>query len=101
MSDEDKLWVITTESFETRNVNERVTEETKLNVNQLTTNVNIFLGQIDSLLNETPEKVGNFRFDELELYAEVSSNGELKMLGTGVGVGGMGGLKFVFRRMSS
>lgn len=101
MESQDKIWVVTTESFETRAPGDRLVVETELRVEQLSGSINLFLGQLDSVLRDTPKQVGKFQLTEFELYAEVSTDGTLKVLGTGIGVGAMGGLKFKFCRTSS
>jgi len=101
MDSKDKIWVVTTESLETRSPGDRFVVEAELQVEQLSSNINLFLGQLDSVLKDTPERVGKFQLTEFELYAEVSTDGTLKVLGTGIGVGATGGLKFKFCRTPS
>lgn len=101
MDDQDKIWFVTTESLETRAPGDRLVVETELHVEQLSGNINLFLGQLDKLLEDAPDQVGKFQLTEFELYAEVSTDGTLKVLGTGIGVGAIGGLKFKFCRRAS
>ena len=93
MSDQDTIWVVT-ESTVTR----KQRRPTQLKVEELSVNVNVFLGQMSDVLGKTPEKLGRFQFVEFEVYAEVSAKGTLALLGTGGEAGATGGLKFVFRR---
>ena len=72
-----------------------------MNVDELSSNMNRFLGQIGSMLENTPERVGQFHFQEFEISAEVTAEGKLAILGTGLQAGAKGGLKFVFRRSIS
>ena len=44
-------------------------------------------------------EVGDFRLEEVEVNAEVTGEGSLMLLGTGVRAAGMGGIKFVLRRV--
>ncbi len=71
---------------------------TEVDVNTLSSNMNTFLGRIGSMLEQTPEHVGPFHFQEFEISAEVTAQGTLAILGTGLQAGAKGGLKFVFRR---
>ena len=71
---------------------------TAVDVDKLSSNMKLFLGQIGSMLEQTPERVGSFHFQEFELSAEVSADGSLALLGSGLHAGAKGGLKFVFRR---
>ena len=68
---------------------------------QCNVKVYIFIEQMGSILEKTPEKVGKFHFDEFEVSAEITGKGSLAILGTGAEVGATGGLRFVFRRSSS
>ena len=72
-----------------------------LKVEWLAENVNLFIGQMGALLENTPQKVGRFQFEELEVHAEISGKGTLMLFGTGGEVGATGGLRFVFRRSAS
>ena len=69
-----------------------------ISVQDLSTNINMFVEQVNIILSTTPEKVGGFRLDEIEIHAEITAKGSLAILGTGGEVGGSGGLRFVFRR---
>ena len=71
---------------------------TKLRIDELTLNVNLFLDQVGRMLEKTPSSVGAFHFVEFEVSAEISAKGSLVLLGTGGEGGAKGGLKFVFRR---
>jgi len=95
MSDKDTIWVITDESSSRRGHG-----PIKLKVEDLSVNVNLFLEQMSSVLEKTPEKLGKFQFVEFEVHAEVTAKGMLAVLGTGGEAGATGGLKFVFRRLS-
>lgn len=93
--DKDTIWVVTGESTVTRGGGLK-----QLKVEELSISVNLFLEQMGSLLEKTPEKLGKFQFEEFEVYAEVTGKGSLAVLGTGGEVGATGGLRFVFRRSS-
>ncbi len=58
----------------------------------------LFIEQMGSILEKTPEKVGKFHFDEFEVSAEITGKGSLAILGTGGEIGATGGFRFVFRR---
>ena len=74
---------------------------TELQVEDLSVNVNLFLEQMQTILEKAPAKLGKFEFAEFEIQAEVSAKGQLVLLGTGGEAGITGGLKFVFKRMQS
>lgn len=89
-----EVWVVTSDLAE---VGTRGGAQ-PLKVDELAVNVNLFVQQMGKVLGGTPEKLGNFHLDEFEIHAEVSADGTLAIMGSGVHVGGSGGLRFVFRR---
>ncbi len=72
--------------------------QSRLKVEELSVNVNLFLDQLGAVLAKAPQQVGAFHFAEFEVHAEVSAKGTLALLGTGGEASATGGLKFVFRR---
>jgi hypothetical protein len=74
----------------------RVGKVRELSVDELTENVNQFLARVESMLRNTPAVVADFRFVELEVSAEGSAEGNLSLMGAGVGVTARGGLTFRF-----
>ena len=94
--EKDIIWVVTGENVATRGGGMK-----QIKVEELALNVNVFIEQMGSILEKTPEKVGNFHFDEFEVSAEITGKGSLAILGTGGEVGATGGLRFVFRRPST
>lgn len=69
-----------------------------LKIDELIVNVNIFVQQMGKVLENTPEKVGKFHFDEFEIYADITADGKIALLGTGVQAGASAGMHFTFRR---
>ena len=72
-----------------------------LKVEELSTNITIFVQQVGKVLESTPETVGKFHFAEFEIHAEISADGTIAVLGSGVHAGVAGGLRFVFRRSAA
>ena len=70
----------------------------ELKIEVLAENVNLFLTQIESILAKAPDEVGKFRFTQFSVSAEVSANGKLVLLGSGVETGVQGSLTFKFER---
>ena len=93
MEEKDMMWVVTKEE-----VSKRGRGLKQLKAEELSKNVNLFIDQVGNLLAKTPEKLGKFEFEELEVYGEITAKGVLAILGTGGEVGASGGLRFVFRR---
>ena len=71
----------------------------ELDVGILATNVNLFLIQVEKMIEKTPETVGKFQFVEFEVHANVSADGKLVLMGSGVEAGIEGGLKFKFQKV--
>jgi hypothetical protein len=94
--EKDSIWVVTGETVATRGGAMK-----QLKVEELASNVTLFIEQMGRILKETPGKVGEFHFDEFEVSAEITGKGSLAILGTGGEVGATGGVKFVFRRSPS
>ncbi|MCP4420076.1 MAG: hypothetical protein GY805_26020 [Chloroflexi bacterium] len=69
-----------------------------LEVGIVAKNVNLFMAQIEGILEQTPENVGKFKFTEFTISAEISAKGALVIMGTGVETTGSGGLSFKFER---
>ncbi len=70
----------------------------ELKVEVLAENVNLFLNKVETMLEKAPEEVGKFRFTEFSVCAEVSADGKLVLLGSGVETGIKGSLTFKFER---
>lgn len=93
--EKDIIEVITSDTVTTRGGSKRAKP---LEVEILAENVNLFIGQMSKLLEKTPEKLGKFHFEELEVHAEITGTGQLVLFGVGGELGAAGGLRFVFRR---
>jgi hypothetical protein len=95
MNDNDTILVHTTDATIVR---ARGSGPKELEVATLSENVKQFLTQIESILATAPEDVNGFGLAEFEVSAEVSAEGKLSLIGTGVGVAAKGGLTFRFER---
>lgn len=93
MSDDNTILVSTSDATVTR---KRAPKE--LQVDVLADNVNLFLTQIEGILAKSPDEVGKFQFTEFTISAEVSANGKLVLLGSGVEAAAGAGLTFKFQR---
>ena len=93
--DNDTILIQTTDAAVVRG---RGTRE--LDVEVLSNNVSQFLTQVGRILERAPEDVDRFTLTEFEISAEVSADGRLSLVGTGVGVAAKGGLTFRFERKS-
>ncbi len=94
MSNQDTIWVVTGEPT-TRGLGPK-----ELKLEDLAVSVNLFLTQMNVVLDRAPQKLGKFHFVEFEVHAEVTAKGTLAILGSGGEAGASGGLKFIFRRQT-
>jgi hypothetical protein len=67
-------------------------------VQVLSENVNVFIAQIGTVLDNAPSNVKQFRLDEISFTVEVTASGELSIMGTGVGAEAKGGMTFTFKK---
>lgn len=94
---EDKIWVVTVRQSTTL-AERRELIETQIDVGVLSGELQSFLSKLSSILTATPKAIGDYELDEIELSAEVSASGTIKILGSGIESSLGSGLKFVFRR---
>jgi hypothetical protein len=95
MSDKDIILVSTSDTIVTRRRGPK-----ELNVEVLAKNVNLFLTQIESILEKAPDTVSKFQFAEFTISAEISAKGQLVLLGAGGEAGATGGVTFTFKKVS-
>ena len=70
-----------------------------LEVEVLKENLTRFLLVLQEMLPAEIADVGDFRLEEVEVNAEITGEGSLMLLGTGARASGLGGIKFVLRRV--
>lgn len=71
----------------------------KIPTKKLSDHIQSFVKDISKILDKVDASVSNFEVGEIEVYASITTNGELSLLGVGSGgIGVEGGLKFVFRK---
>jgi hypothetical protein len=97
MSEQDKISIITVRESTTL-AEKRELFETQLNTSVLSDELQKFLSKLNNILTNIPKNVNEYQLDEIELSAEISASGTIKILGSGVESELGGGLKFVFRR---
>lgn len=97
MNSQDKIWIVTVRESTTL-AEKRELVERQIDVGILSGELQSFLSKLSSILTETPKAVGDYELDEIELSAEISASGTIKILGSGIESSLGSGLKFVFRR---
>ena len=93
MSDQATILVKTADA-----VNRRAPGARELDVQVVADNINLFLGQVEGILEKAPEAVGRFHLTKLTVSAEISAEGKLILLGSGLQASASGGLQFEFSR---
>ena len=109
MLEKKTIWVITAEPVppQTKTTRIGVPEKAPLpagvqiDVGKLKASMQAFLDNVREIVGVGVEDVGPFRLTQISLSATISADGELKLLGAGVGMGLSGGLNFVLTRKES
>jgi hypothetical protein len=69
-----------------------------VNVETLRDKLRQFMAGLQGMLEDEPVAASPFQLMEVEFSAEITGNGEFKLLGSGIGVEAKGAVKFVLRR---
>ena len=84
-----------------QNITEVATGLVKVSVEKLETELSHFLQLIGKVLSHAQKQINQqtgFKLDEVELCVEITGEGEVKLLGTGVKTGTKGGLTLKFKQ---
>ena len=57
-----------------------------------------FMSNLQSIIEEDVETNGAFHLSEVQFSAEITTNGEFKLMGTGIGVEGKSAVTFTLNR---
>jgi hypothetical protein len=104
-SDNKTLWVVSAEPEPPAplqrgaGLRPPVSAARAIDVSVLRDNLTQFLTILEQILPQQMTTLGDFRLEEVEVTAEVTGEGSLMLLGTGVRATGLGGIKFVLKRM--
>jgi len=71
----------------------------KVAVNAFSENINIFLSQMNAVLENTPGTSSTFQFVEIEVAAEINARGQIVLKGTASEAGSSTGIRFVFKKL--
>ncbi len=72
--------------------------ERTLDVVQVRENFSRFLEGLKAIVGVKAPSVGDFELEEIQFSAEISADGEFKLMGTGVGLEATSGVTFTLRR---
>ena len=67
-------------------------------VSVLKTNMERFFNQLREILAGGGDRVGDFEVSEVEVAAQITGDGQICLMGSGVKVGVQGGITFLFKR---
>lgn len=84
-----------------KTITEAATRGVKVSIEKLETELSHFLQLIGKVFNQAQKQVNQqtgFKLDEVELCVEITGEGEVKLLGTGIKTGTKGGLTLKFKR---
>ncbi len=69
-----------------------------VSVVDLKENMNYFFNQLREILDPGKEKIGSFELNQVEVSAQITRDGKVCLMGSGVEIGLHGGLKFILKR---
>jgi hypothetical protein len=70
----------------------------KVTLNAFSESMNLFLTQMEAVLENIPNTSSMFQFVELEITADINARGQLILKGTAGESSPASGIKFIFRR---
>ena len=69
-----------------------------VSVSAVKKNMEAFFSQLQRIISPAKNKIGEFELSTIEITAQVTGEGKVCLLGTGVKVEAQGGIKFVLNR---
>jgi hypothetical protein len=97
-SDEIQL-VTRADDYDSRTALDYITKPLK--VDELRQRFREFMSGLQSIVDVEEAGAGGFQLTEIQFSAEISANGEFKLVGSGVGVEASSAVTFVLQRKSS
>lgn len=74
---------------------------TERSVDEVQANLTRFVSQVSDMLDTARSEISGYVLETVEVAAEITGEGKVGFMGTGVNLGGSTGLKIVFRRNPS
>src|SRR3954451_3230444 len=99
-SPDRKITIVGTVSGGVRGDTRDVVERT-IDVSQVKRGFENFLENLRAIIAVDVPSVGAFELAEVQFSAEISANGDFKLLGTGVGIEARSGVTFTLKRRST
>ena len=82
-------------------VSEKVIKATAVAVDQVEKNMARFLSGVGDIINKGAELTGEYEVETVEVNAQISADGQIGFMGSGIGMTGSAGITFVFKRKKS
>jgi len=95
---ERKITIVGPMAGQSRGRGPRDIIEQEINVTQLSNKYFVFLENLADVVDVDTPSIRGFELGEIQFSAEITANGEFKLMGTGVGVEAKGGVTFTLRR---
>ncbi len=76
-------------------------EDKPIKTDALREQINDFLTKMQAVIKDAPDTFGTFNLDAIELSAEISASGHVKLLGFGGEAAGKGGIKFSLKKVAA
>ena len=70
-----------------------------VSVSMLKQNMESFFNQIRDILDSGTDRIGAFQISEIEVCAQISGEGQVALMGSGVKLEAQGGIKFTLCRL--
>jgi hypothetical protein len=62
-------------------------------------NMESFFNQIKEILDSGTDQIGAFQISEIQVYAQITGDGQVALMGSGVKIEALGGIKFTLCRI--
>lgn len=91
--------ILGSEDTDTRSIFDRLRyRRAEIAADELQERLRKFLDAMQGVVEGLPDKLGEFKLEQITLTAEISAKGQVSLLGTGGEVAGKGGLTFTLKR---
>lgn len=70
-----------------------------VSVSMLKRNMDVFFHQINEILQNGADRIGEFQISEIEVCAQISGQGQVALMGSGAKIEAQGGIKFTLCRV--
>lgn len=70
-----------------------------VSVSVLKKNMEAFFNQIKEVLETGTDEIGAFQISEIQVFAQISGEGQVALMGSGAKIEAQGGIKFTFCRI--